>query len=121
MDGMDPVAVGAVVGSAAPEVVVHQMTALAGARNMRRFDREFAVTNQLRTVGTDHLLTAATAAGARRFVAQSYTGWPNTRSGGPVKSEEDPLDPNPPAAQRRLSASFSAIRIRAPGYDGPSG
>ncbi len=77
MDGLDPLAVGEVVGRAAPEVVVHQMTALAGVRNLRRFDREFAVTNQLRTAGTDHLLTAATAAGARRCVVQSYTGWPN--------------------------------------------
>lgn len=107
MDGLDPIAVGEVVAHAAPEVVVHQMTALAGVRNLRRFDRQFAVTNLLRTVGTDHLLTAATAAGARRFVAQSYTGWPNARQGGPVKSEEDPLDPNPPAAQRQ---TLEAIR-----------
>ena len=100
MDGLDPVAVGEVVGRAAPEVVVHQMTALKGVNNLRRFDREFAATNALRTSGTDHLLTAAAAAGARRFVAQSYTGWPNLRAGGQVKTEEDPLDPDPPAAQR---------------------
>ena len=107
MDGLDPMAVGEVVARAAPEVVVHQMTALAGVRNLRRFDREFAVTNQLRTTGTNHLLTAATAAGVRRFVAQSYTGWPNERRGGPVKTEEDPLDSNPPAAQRE---TLQAIR-----------
>jgi 2-alkyl-3-oxoalkanoate reductase len=101
MDGLDPVEVGEVVARAAPEVVVHQMTALNGTGNLRRFDREFATTNALRTSGTDHLLTAAAAAGARRFVAQSYTGWPNLRAGGPVKTEEDSLDPDPPAAQRR--------------------
>ena len=57
MDGLDAMAVGEVVGRAAPEVVVHQMTALHGAGNLRRFDREFAITNALRTSGTDHLLT----------------------------------------------------------------
>ena len=34
------------------------------------------------------------AVGVRRFVAQSYTGWPNERAGGPVKTESDPLDPD---------------------------
>jgi 2-alkyl-3-oxoalkanoate reductase len=107
MDGLDARAVGEVVARAAPEVVVHQMTALNGVRNLRRFDRQFAPTNALRTSGTDHLLPAAAAAGARRFVVQSYTGWPNLRAGGPVKTEEDPLDPDPPAAQRE---TLQAIR-----------
>jgi nucleoside-diphosphate-sugar epimerase len=107
VDGLDAIAVGEAVGRAEPEVIVHQMTSLVGVTNYRRFDREFAVTNELRTKGTDHLLAAATAAGARRFIAQSYTGWPNVREGGPVKTEQDPLDPNPPAAQRQ---SLAAIR-----------
>jgi 2-alkyl-3-oxoalkanoate reductase len=107
MDGLDPVAVGEVLGRAAPEVVVHQMTSLAGIGNLRRFDDEFAVTNALRTAGTDHLLTAATAAGARRFVAQSYTGWTNVRDGGAVKTEAVPFDAHPPAAQRK---TLQAIR-----------
>jgi len=121
MDGLDPIAVGEAVARAAPEVVVHQMTALAGVRNLRRFDREFAVTNRLRTVGTDHLLTAARAAGARRFVAQSYTGWPNARSGGPVKSEEDPLDANPPAAQRQTLQAIRRLEETVQGAEGPEG
>src|SRR5204863_425524 len=62
---------------------------------------------RLRRQGTDRLLAAAAAAGARRFIAQSYTGWPNIREGGPVKTEDDPLDPDPPAAQRE---SLAAIR-----------
>src|SRR6266581_9299589 len=74
VDGLDAMAVGEAVGHAEPEVVIHQMTQLAGIKNLRRFDREFEVTNRLRTQGTDHLLAAATAAGARRFIAQSYTG-----------------------------------------------
>jgi 2-alkyl-3-oxoalkanoate reductase len=107
VDGLDAVAVGEAVARAEPEVVIHQMTSLARSFNLRNFDKMFAVTNQLRTEGTDHLLAAAVAAGVRRFVAQSYTGWSNTRSGGPVKTEEDPLDPSPPAMQRE---SLTAIR-----------
>jgi nucleoside-diphosphate-sugar epimerase len=107
VDGLDAMAVGEAVARAEPEAVVHQMTSLAGGSGLRHFDRMFAVTNQLRTQGTDHLLAAAAAAGARRFIAQSYTGWPNIREGGPVKTEDDPLDPDPPAAQRQ---SLAAIR-----------
>jgi nucleoside-diphosphate-sugar epimerase len=107
VDGLDATAVGRAVAQAEPEVVIHQMTSLPGAFNLRGFDTVFAVTNQLRTEGTDHLLAAAAAAGVKRFVAQSYTGWTNIRAGGPVKTEDDPLDPNPPAAQRE---SLAAIR-----------
>ncbi|MDR3034810.1 MAG: NAD(P)H-binding protein, partial [Kitasatospora sp.] len=77
VDGLDAVAVGQAVARAEPEIVIHQMTALAGDFDLRRFDRMFAVTNTLRTAGIDHRLAAAVAAGARRFIAQSYTGWPN--------------------------------------------
>jgi nucleoside-diphosphate-sugar epimerase len=107
LDGLDSMAVGEAVARARPEAVVHQMTSLAGASDLKHFDRWFAATNELRTRGTDNLLAAAAAAGADRFVAQSFTGWPNTREGGPVKSEDDPLDPAPPAEQAQ---TLSAIR-----------
>lgn len=106
VDGLDAMAVGEAVGRAEPEIVIHQMTQLAGMKNLRRFDREFEVTNRLRTQGTDHLLAAASAAGARRFIAQSYAGWNNSRAGGPVKTEDDPLDADPPAAQRQTAAAI---------------
>jgi len=96
MDGLDPGSVHDVVAAAAPDVVVHQLTALSSITgDFRRFDEDFAVTNRLRTEGTDALLAAAVAAGTRRFVAQSYTGWPNERRGGPVKTEDDPLTDDP--------------------------
>ncbi len=107
MDGLDEGSVGEAIARAEPEVIVHQMTALAGVTDLKRFDQTFAATNELRTRGTEHLLAAADAIGVRRFVAQSYTGWPNAREGGPVKREEDPLDPRPPAAMRR---TLGAIR-----------
>jgi nucleoside-diphosphate-sugar epimerase len=106
-DALDRDAVLRAVCAARPEVVVHQATALAGVTNLRKFDKGFAATNRLRTEGTDHLLEAAQAAGARRFVAQSFAGWPFARIGGPVKTEDDPLDPDPPAQLRR---TLDAIR-----------
>jgi len=105
VDGLDREAVITAVLAAAPEVIVHEMTALASLRSLRNFDREFAATNELRTRGTDNLLAAAAEAGTRRVIAQGYTGWPNERSGGPVKTEDDPLDSRPiPSAAQGLAA-----------------
>jgi nucleoside-diphosphate-sugar epimerase len=96
VDGLDREAVIAAVQAAAPEVVVHQMTALAGMRSLRNPDKQFATTNELRTRGTDNLLAAAARAGTRRVIAQSYAGaGPDKRSGGRLKTEEDPLDLRP--------------------------
>jgi 2-alkyl-3-oxoalkanoate reductase len=107
VDGLDAVGVGEAVAKAEPEVVIHQMTSLSGDFDLRHVDRTFAKTNELRTTGLDHLMAAAQAAGARRMIVQSYSGWPNIRSGGPVKTEDDPLDPDPPQA---LRPTLDAIR-----------
>ncbi|HEX2192368.1 MAG TPA: NAD(P)-dependent oxidoreductase [Acidimicrobiales bacterium] len=121
VDALDREAVLEAVLEAEPDVVVHQLTALSGGGSLRRFDGQFAATNRLRTQGTDHLLEAARAAGARRFVAQSYAGWPYAREGGPIKSEGAPFDPGPPRHMRR---SLDAIRhledavLGAPDIDG---
>jgi nucleoside-diphosphate-sugar epimerase len=106
-DALDPDAVGSAVGAARPDVIVHQLTALSGSIDPRHFERDFAQTNRLRVEGTDNLLAAARAAGVERFVAQSYAGWPYARAGGPVKTEDDPLDPAPVAAMR---TALDAIR-----------
>src|SRR4051794_39391329 len=82
--GLDAAAVTRAVAAPAPDAIAHQMTALAGTPDLRRFDRWFATTNDLRTKGTDIMLAAARASGVRRFVAQGYTGWTNPRTGGPV-------------------------------------
>jgi 2-alkyl-3-oxoalkanoate reductase len=107
VDGLNPTAVTQAVTKARPDAIVHQLTALAGTPDLRRFDRWFATTNQLRTKGTDILLAAAGEAGVGRFVAQSYTGWTNPCAGGPVKTERDGLEPHPPRMQRE---SLAAIR-----------
>ena len=106
-DGLDRAATIEAVTTARPDVIVHQLTGLAGQSDLRHFDRTFAVTNQLRSRGTDYLLEAARAAGTRRFVAQSFTGWPNQPVGGPVKTENDPFDPHPPAS---MTESLRAIQ-----------
>ncbi|HEY3726197.1 MAG TPA: NAD(P)-dependent oxidoreductase [Solirubrobacteraceae bacterium] len=104
-DALDADAVAQAVASAEPEVIVHQLTALSGKMSIRdaRHPERFTgaiMTNRLRTEATDHLLAAGRAAGTRRFVAQSFGAFRWARTGGPVLSEADPLDPNPPRAIR---------------------
>lgn len=94
------------IRSAAPEVIIHRLTALTGAGNFKKLDEEFALTNRLRTEVTDTMLAAARMVGTRRFIAQSFCGWPFAREGGPVKTEEDPLDANPPASFRKTLAAI---------------
>ncbi|MEV5611201.1 NAD(P)-dependent oxidoreductase [Streptomyces sp. NPDC052225] len=93
MDGLDASSVGQSVAEASPDVIVHQMTSIAGKADIKHMDRWFATTNRLRVEGTDHLLAAAEAVGVERVVAQGYASWNGLRSGGWVKTEEDPLDP----------------------------
>jgi nucleoside-diphosphate-sugar epimerase len=106
-DALDPDQVARAVAEASPEAIIHELTALSGRLDLRRFDRAFAETNRLRTEGTDHLLSAGRAVGVRRFLAQSFAGWPYAREGAAVKDEEEPFDPNPPEAVR---AGLAAIR-----------
>lgn len=95
------------IQDAEPEVIIHELTALSrGVADFKKLDEQFAPTNRLRTEVTDTLLAAARAAGARRFIAQSFCGWPYARQGGPVKSEQDPLDPNPPASFKETLAAI---------------
>ncbi len=107
LDARDRDAVVESVVKAEPDVVVHELTALDGFTDFRRFDEGFAATNRLRTEGTDNLLAAMSAAEVRRLVAQSFAGLPHARIGGPVKTEDDPLDHDPPEALRR---TLEAIR-----------
>jgi nucleoside-diphosphate-sugar epimerase len=125
---LDAAAVRKAVLEAEPEAIVHQATALADLSFSRNFDRTFAQTNRLRTQGTDALLAAAREAGVRRFVAQSFASYRYAPEGGPVKSEDDPLDPNPlpktgesQAAMRYLDQAVTAaggVALRYGGFYG---
>lgn len=130
LDVLDARAVREVVLAAAPDAIVHEATALSNMRFSRSLDRSFAVTNRVRTEGTDALLAAAKEAGVRRFVAQSFASFRYAREGGPVKTEDDPLDPAPPrmaretnAAMRHLDEAVTAaggIALRYGGFYGPA-
>jgi nucleoside-diphosphate-sugar epimerase len=109
-DALDAVAVLSSFREVRPQMVIHQLTAIPAALDMRHFDREFALTNLLRTEGTRHLLAAAVEVGATHFIAQSFAGWTYGRKGNgksKLKSEEDALDPDPP---RRLRTTLDALK-----------
>jgi nucleoside-diphosphate-sugar epimerase len=120
-DALDPDDIAAAVAKANPEVIVHELTALSGTPNMRRWDKYFELTNRLRTEATDHLLAAGRAVGVHRFVAQSYAGWPYARVGGPVKTEGDPLDPDPARAMSRTHAAIRYLEDTVIGADWTEG
>jgi nucleoside-diphosphate-sugar epimerase len=125
MDGLDAASVRAAVEAAGPDAIIHQMTSLKGV-DFSKPDKAFALTNRLRTEGAEHLLAAANGA---RFIAQSYAGWPYAQTGGPVKSESDPLDPDPPKGIRetlaaivkleRLTLEAGGVVMRYGGFYGP--
>jgi 2-alkyl-3-oxoalkanoate reductase len=129
LDLLDGPAVRAAVLDARPDAIIHQATALAGAKFTRKLDRTFAPTNRLRTEGTDNLLAAARAAGVSRFIAQSFASFRYAREGGMVKTESDPLDPAPAAGARETNAAMryldervtqaGGIALRYGGFYGP--
>jgi nucleoside-diphosphate-sugar epimerase len=120
-DALDRAALIEAVTRAEPEVVIHELTALTQAKDYKHFDDEFAMTNRLRTEGTDNLLAAAQAAGARRFIIQSYGNWNYARSGATAKTEDDPLDPTPPANQMKSIEAIRYLEEAVLGADGIEG
>jgi len=116
-DALDPRAVAQAVAEAEPEAIVHELTALAGGIGTRKIEQSFELTNRLRSEGTDHLLAAGRAIGTRRFVAQSFAGWPFARVGGPVKTEDDPLDSDPPPQMRTVLAAIRHLEDAVTGAD----
>jgi nucleoside-diphosphate-sugar epimerase len=121
-DALDANAVAQAVASAEPEVIVHELTSLSGklsAKDMRHPERSAlaTMTNRLRTEATDHLLAAGRAVGARRFVAQSFGAFRWARTGGPVLSEADPVDPNPPGALRPALVGILHVERAVPAIE----
>jgi nucleoside-diphosphate-sugar epimerase len=117
-DALDPISVKDAVAEASPEVVVHQLTAIPDSLDPRKLDQQFTLTNRLRTEGMDHLLEAARAVGARRMVAQSFAAWVYARTGGPVKTEDDPIETDPPPSVRATLAGILHVeRVLATATD----
>ncbi len=112
-DALDPDSVARAVAEAEPQVIVHEATALSGNLTSASSIESFALTNRLRTEGTDNLLAAGRAVGIEAFVAQSFAGWPFAREGGPVKDEYAPLDPHPAQGTEQSWRQSSASRPRS--------
>ena len=118
LDLLDAPAVRTAVLASEPDAIIHQATALGDLSDFKHFDRTFAQTNRLRTEGVDALLAAAREAGVRRFVAQSYAPARYAREGGPVKTEDDPLDPTPVSATRETWAALRYLEEAVTAADG---
>ena len=118
LDALDDRAVREAVAAAQPEAIVHQATALTGISDVKHFDRTFAQTNRLRTQGTDNLLAAAREEGVGKFLAQSNANHRYAREGSPVKTEDDPLDPQPVAAMRDSVAAMEYLDKAVTGAGG---
>jgi nucleoside-diphosphate-sugar epimerase len=107
LDLLDKDAVRKAVLENRPDGIIHEATALATAKFSRSLDKGFAGTNRLRAEGTDNILAAAREAGVRRLVGQSYAPYRYIRQGGPIKTEDDPLDPNLPKSARQTFAAMA--------------
>jgi nucleoside-diphosphate-sugar epimerase len=118
LDVLDARAVRAAVAAARPDAIIYQASALTELSDFKHFDASFAATNRLRTEGTDNVLAAAHAAGVQRIIAQSYGQNRYARHGGPVKTEDDPLDPAPPAAARQTFAALAHLDEAVTGAGG---
>lgn len=117
LDLLDAAAARRLIAEERPDAIIHQATALSRiGNNLRRFDSYFATTNRLRTEGTATLVEAAEANGRPRLIVQSFCGWPAAAVGGPIKTEEDPLDPDPPKAVRRTLDAIKALERLVTGY-----
>ena len=118
LDVLDAQAVRNTVGAVRPDAIVYQATALDGIADFTDFDRGFAETNRLRTAGTDNVLAAGREAGVRRIVAQSNASHRYAREGGPVKNEDDPLDPTPPLGLRETVEAMNYVDQAVTGTGG---
>ena len=119
LDLLDAGAVREAVLESEPDAIVHEATALADVKFRRNMDKVTAKTNELRTNGTDALLAAAREADVRRFVAQSVAAFSRyAREGGPVKTEDDPVDPTPPKNFQRGAAAMNYLEQAVTDFGG---
>ncbi len=121
VDALDPAAVTAAVRDLRPDVIVNELTAIPARLNIRKYDQEFALTNRLRTEGTDNLIAAAVEMGVRRFISQSFAPLVYARQGSAVKTEDDPMDSNPPPALRKTLNAIQHLEAATLGIPGIPG
>lgn len=117
-DALDAAGLAEAVAAAAPEAVVHALTALP-ARIEPRKDY-LAATNRVRTEGTRNLLAAAHATGARRIVAESVAFFYRPE-GSWVKDEEAPLFLDAPGIFGAGAAALADLERQVLGAEGIEG
>lgn len=121
LDALDGQAVHDRIAEIRPQVVIHQLTAIPARLDLRHIDREFEMTNRLRTEGTRNLASASVQAGVEKFIAQSFAGWPYARRGITLKTEEDDLDPSPPPQMKAILDAIETLEhtvVREQGFTG---
>lgn len=108
------------VTAAAPDVLVHQLTALPRVLDIRKYGAALAPTNRLRAQATPHLMAAARAAGARRVVCQSIS-FVTAPVGPAVHDEDAPLFLDAPKALAPAIAATQTMEACVTGTDGVEG
>ena len=119
-DAFDAAGVEKAVTTAAPEVMVHQLTSIPARVNPRKMAKAFELNDRLRDEGTRHLVAAARAAGVRRMVAQSVA-FAYHPAGGELKREDDPLYLDAPAPFDRTVRALASLESQVLGADGVEG
>jgi len=117
-DVFDAATLEVTVKAAAPEAVVHELTALPPRFSPK--PEYLAPTNRLRTEGTRNLLAAAKAAGARRVVAESVA-FLYAPQGGWVKDEAEPMFSGAPGAFGGAVDALSDLERQVTGTEGVEG
>ena len=120
VDILDPEAVARAVAEFEPDVIVHEATALSSV-DMRHFERSFAGRTGSAPRGPITFSRRGAPSASERFVAQSFAGWPFARTGSLIKTEDDPLDPNPIEAMRTTIAAIRYLEAAVLGADWSEG
>jgi 2-alkyl-3-oxoalkanoate reductase len=107
------------VRAAAPEVVIHELTALPPRLDPKSSDA-LAPTNRLRSEGTRNLIAAAKLAGASRLIAQSVAFF-YVPEGDWVKSEDAPAFGEAPGPFGEAGRALTDLERQVTGAEGLEG
>jgi nucleoside-diphosphate-sugar epimerase len=119
-DALDREAVVEAVRGARPDAIVHQLTAIPALIDPRRIERDFVLTDRLRTEGTHNLLAGAREAGTERVVAQSIAFMYAPGANGALHVESDPqlAAEQAPKSFRRTAGAVAELERSVLGANG---
>ena len=118
LDVFDAPAVAAAVRSAAPQVMIHQLTDLPREFDQARVSAAYPANARIRIEGTRNLIAAAHGAPVRRFIVQSIAF--AYAPGGEPHPETDPLNVGDPmrAVTVRGALEMEQQVLRNPNIEG---